>query len=196
MCIMIMQLTMERRMRRKSHVRCEAGENLEMISKGYLSLLTLFGGFAPNSHSAEVLSKSLGSRTVSTGSVSKGKNDPSRSLQMMERPLMTADELKALPFGSFVVSKTGKHPMRTRLELFFQWGIVLDTPYEVDKKDIREVKYADRDELIEAIANTMPAEAVNDGEAVEAAQPAKPVVVIPEAQNTRAKLQGLTEGVK
>lgn len=29
---------MERRMRRKSHVRCGAGENLEIVSKDYLSL--------------------------------------------------------------------------------------------------------------------------------------------------------------
>ena len=29
---------MERRMKRKFHVRCEAGENLEMTSKDYLSL--------------------------------------------------------------------------------------------------------------------------------------------------------------
>ena len=61
--------------------------------------LTIFGGFAPNSSSAEVLSKALGSRTVMSGSVSRSKNDPSQSLQMMERPLLTPDELKSLPKG-------------------------------------------------------------------------------------------------
>ena len=50
---------------------------------------TIFGGFAPGSQTAEVLSKALGSRTVLSGSVSRGKNDPSQSLQMMERPLLT-----------------------------------------------------------------------------------------------------------
>ena len=44
---------------------------------------TIFGGFAPNSQTAEVLSKALGNRTVLSGSVSRGKNDPSQSLQMM-----------------------------------------------------------------------------------------------------------------
>mgnify|MGYP002968684169 FL=1 len=44
---------------------------------------TIFGGFAPNSESAEVLSKSLGSKTVMSGSISRGKNDPSQSLQML-----------------------------------------------------------------------------------------------------------------
>jgi len=117
--------------------------------------LFLFGGFAPNSQSAETLSKNLGSRTVSSGYVSKGKNDPSRTLQMMERPLMTADEMKALPFGHFIVSKTGKRPMQTRLNLYFKWGIALDTPYEVENKSVREVKYANRVELVNAIINRM-----------------------------------------
>ena len=83
--------------------------------------LTIFGGFAPNSSSAEVLSKALCSRTVMSGFVSQGKNDPSRSLQMIERPLMTPDELKSMPKGQFVVMKTGFHPMKVRLKLFFQW---------------------------------------------------------------------------
>lgn len=63
--------------------------------------ITIFGGFAPNSSSADVLSKALGSRTVMSGSVSRGKNDPSQSLQMIERPLMTPDELKSMPKGQF-----------------------------------------------------------------------------------------------
>ncbi|GKH49727.1 hypothetical protein CE91St46_08380 [Eubacteriales bacterium] len=61
--------------------------------------LTIFGGFAPNSSSADVLSKALGSRTVMSGSISRGKDNPSQSLQMMERPLMTPDELKSMPKG-------------------------------------------------------------------------------------------------
>ena len=83
--------------------------------------LTIFGGFAPNSTSAEVLSKALGSRTVMSGSVSRSKNDPSQSLQMIERPLMTPDELKSLPKGTFVVMKTGFYPMKVKLKLFFKW---------------------------------------------------------------------------
>ncbi len=149
-----------------AHVRCEAGENPEITSKDYLSLLpkiesaemmfsasrsrrlqivpiiqsfaqlernygkegadiivdntqlTIFGGFAPNSSSVDTLSKALGSRTALSGSVSKGKNDPSQSLQMIERPLMTPDELKSMPKGQFVVMKTGFYPMKVKLKLF------------------------------------------------------------------------------
>ena len=113
--------------------------------------LTIFGGFAPNSETAQVLSKALGSRTVMSGSISRGKNDPSQSLQMIERPLLTADELKSLPKGSFVVMKTGAHPMKTKLKLFLDWGITFDKTYETEEKSHRRVYYADKDELEENI---------------------------------------------
>lgn len=190
---------MERRMSGNAHVRCEAGENPEITSKDYLSLLpkiesaemmfsasrsrrlqivpiiqsfaqlernygkegadiivdntqlTIFGGFAPNSSSVDTLSKALGSRTALSGSVSKGKNDPSQSLQMIERPLMTPDELKSMPKGQFVVMKTGCYPMKVRLKLFFQWGIQFGKPYAAPERGNRKVAYADKAELVEAI---------------------------------------------
>ena len=116
--------------------------------------LTIFGGFAPNSTSAEVLSKALGSRTVMSGSVSRSKNDPSQSLQMIERPLMTPDELKSLPKGTFVVMKTGFYPMKVKLKLFFKWGIEFEEKYEVAENGNREVHYANRSELFNNIIQT------------------------------------------
>jgi type IV secretion system protein VirD4 len=117
---------------------------------------TIFGGFAPNSQTAEQLSKSLGSRTVLSGSVSKGKNDPSQSLQMIERPLMTPDELKSIPKGSFVVMKTGTHPMQTKLRLFLDWGITFDAVYATPEHAARPVTYASRAELLDSIDRTYP----------------------------------------
>lgn len=196
--------TMERRMSGNAHVRCEAGENPEIVSKDYLSLLpkiesaemmfsasrsrrlsivpiiqslgqleknygkegaeiiidntqvTIFGGFAPNSETAQVLSKSLGSRTVQSGSISKGKDSGSQSLQMMERPLMTADELKSMPKGQFIVMKTGVHPMMVKLKLFFQWGISFGAPYTVPDKGNRPVAYAGKKALAKAIRAKYP----------------------------------------
>lgn len=115
--------------------------------------VTLFGGFAPNSSSAEILSKALGSRTVMSGSVSRSKNNPSQSLQMIERPLLTAEELKSMPKGQFVVMKTGVHPMRVKLKLFYKWGIKFneDEPYTVADNGNREVKYAEKKEIIDGI---------------------------------------------
>ncbi len=42
---------------------------------------TIFGGFAPNSQTAEVLSKALGSRTVMSGSISRGRTTPTRAFR-------------------------------------------------------------------------------------------------------------------
>ncbi|GHU81133.1 hypothetical protein FACS1894191_7740 [Clostridia bacterium] len=113
---------------------------------------TIFGGFAPNSETADILSRSLGNQTVMSGNVTTGKNDPSQSLQMIGRALMTTDELKALPKGRFIVTKTGVHPMQTKLELFFRWGITFDAPYIIAEKSAREIKYASADALKAAIA--------------------------------------------
>lgn len=114
--------------------------------------LTVFGGFAPNSETAQVLSKSLGTRTVMSGSVSQSKNDPSRSLQMIERPLMTADELKALPKGTFVVTKTGFKPIKVKLKLFFKWGIKFeDKSFVVPLRDNKDICYANKDALMRSV---------------------------------------------
>ena len=86
-----------------------------------------------------------------SGSISRGKNDPSQSLQMIQRPLMTPDELKSLPKGNFIVSKTGSHPMKTKLKLFLKWGITFEEPYEIEEKSARKVAYADKQEIEEEI---------------------------------------------
>ena len=117
---------------------------------------TIFGGFAPNSQTAEALSKNLGSRTVLSGSVTQGKDSNSQSLQMMERPLMSADELKSMPKGSFVVMKTGTHPMRTKLKLFFHWGIRFEKPLQMEDKGSRPVHYACKADLEQAILSEFP----------------------------------------
>ena len=130
------------------------------------------GGFAPASRTAEELSRALGSRTVMSGSISRGKNDPSQSLQMIERPLMTPDELKSMPKGSFIVAKTGVHPMQVRLRLFLDWGIKFDKFYEVPERAQRPVAYASKQDLEAAILRKHYAPAVEDGEIPQAEPPA------------------------
>ena len=112
---------------------------------------TIFGGFSPQSKTADALSAALGSRTVLSGSVSQGK-ESSQSLQMMERALMTPDELKSIPKGEFVVMKTGTHPMRTKLRLFLDWGITFDPDgYRMPERAARKIAYVDQSELIRSI---------------------------------------------
>ena len=120
---------------------------------------TLFGSFAPNSKTAEEMSRNLGKQTILSGSVTKSARPEggSKSLQMIERPLMTVDELKSMPKGHFVVMKTGCHPMRTKLKLFLQWGILFDKkPYEIPEQSARKVHYADKRELETAIITRYP----------------------------------------
>lgn len=118
---------------------------------------TIFGGFSPQSKTAEALSSALGSRTVLSGSVSQGKDSNNQSLQMMERPLMTPDELKSIPKGEFVVMKTGTHPMRTKLRLFLDWGITFDPEgYRMPEQAARKVAYANKEELISNIRSRYP----------------------------------------
>ena len=119
--------------------------------------VTIAGGFAPTSGTADEISKSLGTRTVMTGSVSKSRNDPSQSLQMTERPLMTADELKSMKKGSFIVMKTGTHPFVSKLKLFFKWGIDFDTEkYTVEDKGTRKVHYTNKEIIEGSILEVFP----------------------------------------
>ena len=119
--------------------------------------VTIAGGFAPTSETADIVSKTLGNRTVMTGSVSRSKNDPSQSLQMTERPLMSADELKNMRKGSFIVMRTGAHPFVSQLKLFFKWGISFsDTPYAVAEHGARRVHYVSRSKIMQAITGQFP----------------------------------------
>ena len=132
--------------------------------------ITIAGGFAPTSETADIISKALGTRTVMTGSVSRSRNDPSQSLQMTERPLMSADELKSMPKGNFIVMKTGTHPFISKLKLFFKWGIEFDAPiFFIEDKGTRKVQYTDKEQIEEAILEEFPLEEmlnVEDAESV------------------------------
>lgn len=113
--------------------------------------VNIFGGFAPGSQTAETLSEALGKRTVLSGTVTQSKDKPSQTMQMISRPLITPDELKVMPKGSFIVAKTGVHPMQVQLRLFLDWGIRFEKPYEVPEKVQRPVAYATKDALELAI---------------------------------------------
>lgn len=86
-----------------------------------------------------------------TGSISQGR-DKSKSLQMTGRPLMTPDELKIMPKDTFIVTRTGVKPMKTKLKLFFEWGIELNETYPMRQAVVRKVHYANKKTIEEAIA--------------------------------------------
>ena len=119
--------------------------------------LTIAGGFAPTSETADIISKALGTRTVMTGSVSRGHENASQSLQMTERPLMSPDELKSMKPGSFIVMKTGAHPFISKLKLFTKWGIAFDKGvFTVPDKAARTVYYACKETILAAVDGAFP----------------------------------------
>ena len=78
---------------------------------------------------------------------------------MIERLLLTPDELKSLPKGDFIVMKTGVHLMRVHIKMFFKWDIAFDEkhPYAVPDQGNREVKYADKKEIQDGILEKISA---------------------------------------
>jgi type IV secretion system protein VirD4 len=80
--------------------------------------MTMFSFVAPLAReTAEELSKSLGNRTIQSGSISTGKGN-STSIQMIGRPLMTPDEIINMQIGTFVLMKAGKLPVKVKLNIF------------------------------------------------------------------------------
>ena len=80
---------------------------------------------------------------------------------------MTPDELKSMPKGSFIVAKTGVHPMQVRLRLFLDWGIRFEKPYEVPEKAQRPVAYATKQALELAIISSQKVTEENSDELLE-----------------------------
>ena len=134
------------------YIRVLRTAGTELWEKGCSIILdnaqdTIAGGFSPAGDTVEQVSRQLGEQTVMTGSVSRGKSDPSRSRQMMGWRLMTPDELKSMPKGQFIVMETGRRPMLSKLRLFLDWGITFAEPYVLEQHAQREVKYAGSREL-------------------------------------------------
>ena len=153
--------------------------------------ITIAGGFAPTSETADIISNALGSRTVMTGSVSRSKNDPSQSLQMTNRPLMTADELKSMKKGNFIVMKTGAHPFISKLKLFFKWGIEFNTEkYAIADKGARKVSYVSKEIIEEEILKKYPyVEPVEETPPIQTKKTVKSNHVLSSKELEKAKAQ-------
>lgn len=114
--------------------------------------ITLAGGFAALDDSAKEISEALGSRTVMAGSVGRGKHN-SENLQMIGRPLMSPDELRQLPKGSYVRMQSGRRPSIFHTRRYTGWGIHFpdDSAFRLPDRRLREVAYADRSAIMLAI---------------------------------------------
>lgn len=118
--------------------------------------LQMFTGIAPSSSDADEFSKMLGTYTAKGGSVShpgNGKNN-SKTDSMVSVNLMTADAIRTMNRGDFVVMRTGDHPIKCHFDLFLDWGI---PPYKTSAERVamkaQEVKYTSREDIEKAILN-------------------------------------------
>lgn len=117
----------------------------------------LIGGFSPLSKGAEDVSRALGTQTVQSGSVSHSSNGSERrnnsmSMQMIQQPLMTAEQILHMPENQWILTKTRQYPMLTVMKRFSEWGIQLDCPYHMPEFAARTVPYASAESLKQAIA--------------------------------------------
>ena len=125
---------------------------------------TLFGGFAPNSETAERLAKNLGTQTIKTTSATYNERTgildrnhaQSRNESMTSRQLMTTDELKNMPKGHFILMKTGFNPFKTKLKLFLDWGITFEDEYSIPYNEEKKAKYADKNLIVRKIVLNNP----------------------------------------
>lgn len=112
------------------------------------------GGFSPLSESAKIISESLDTQTISSGSVSKSGGINNKSTQtesMIQRLLMTQRELKTLPKGKFIVQKLSVNPMMVTLPYYTDWGIKTEDLFRAEEKTIEEIQYTSIKKMQEAI---------------------------------------------
>lgn len=116
--------------------------------------LQLFTGISPMSQDAENFSKLLGTYTAKGASVSHSGKAGRRSKtdNVVSVSLMTADEIRNLAKGDFIVMRTGKHPMKTHFDIFLDWGIpAFKEEKEISIQQSSAVQYASKDEIIKNI---------------------------------------------
>lgn len=135
---------------------------------------TLFSFQSPLSDDADFFSKKLGTKTVTTGSVTHQNNyrnnTSSKNLNMTKMSLMTPDEITRLKKGHWIFMKAGMNPSKMRLYKTEDWGITFSERYSAGERTSRTVEYANRNKLIQAIrekyyfgqsASTLPTDTDN-----------------------------------
>ncbi len=118
----------------------------------------IYGGFAPLSDDAEQFSKRLGNQTVSGGSVSLSSNrsrgrdsSSSRSINMISRPLMTAEELKRLPKFNWIVEHGSDYPFISKMPHWTKWKITYDKPFHMPPAKPKPISYGSCSRLKQTI---------------------------------------------
>lgn len=117
----------------------------------------MFSFLSPTSEDAEDFSKLIGDQTILSGSISKRSSASSASgeqitYNMIKKPLITADQIKRMKKGEWILMKTGMHPAQMKMPKYEDWGLSLEEePYKIREASTRKVYYADRERLLNAL---------------------------------------------
>ncbi len=119
--------------------------------------MTMFSFVAPTAtETAQELSRALGKFTTQAGSRSKGEKNSSQSRQLIGRELMMPDEIMQLPIGTFVVMKSGRHPIKTNLKPFnMVWKNLPKANDHREPRPIRPIEVLGEEKII-ARAGRLP----------------------------------------
>lgn len=122
----------------------------------------VIGWLSPLSKTNDDLSKMLGNQTVTSGTVSNGNGNSSRTMQMTGKPLMSPQEIRSLPRGEYVLLRSGSNPTKIKISRYDKTkAMTLNEPFEPTEQAYRAVDYASRDEFMRLLKNkysTPPAE--------------------------------------
>ncbi len=97
---------------------------------------------------AQKLSKELGNYTVATQSVTNNNRNGSSSQSMTARPLLSHDEIGALPLGTWLVLVNGHHPVRAKLKCYDRiWRNIQPMLHTGERRAVTRVPYLTEEKL-------------------------------------------------
>lgn len=111
--------------------------------------MVMFTFCSPSSQqTAESLSKMLGNETVLTGSVSYNQGRASSTSSMVGKPLISPAEMVIIPWGTWIVMKAGRKPLRTQLRPYKELVKVPDAEAQAASKPFTDIVVSNTKTLV------------------------------------------------
>ncbi len=111
--------------------------------------MVMFTFCSPSSQqTAESLSKMLGNETVLTGSVSYNQGRASSTSSMVGKPLISPAEMVIIPWGTWIVMKAGRKPLRTQLRPYKELVKVPDAEAQAASKPFTAIVVSNTKTLV------------------------------------------------
>ncbi len=118
--------------------------------------MTVFSYTSPTAEdTARELSHALGKYTTVSGSNSTSNKSSSQNRQLIGRELLMPDEIARLPFGTFVVMKSGSRPIQVSLKPFMLiWNNLPKCDERPAPRDIIEIEVLTEEKIRARLSST------------------------------------------